>query len=106
MRACTLSTTPFRAAGGRRAPCARRTQVAALCQVEALKAEVAKGQQVEDGKIATIVNGLVDLVPKALGAILSLFATPILSGIAGPVTKFVLDKFKGSRVAAHAIDTH
>ncbi len=67
----------------------------ALQQAQALKAEAAKGEQAEDGKIATIVNGLVDLVPKAVGAILSLFATPILSGIAGPVTKIVLDKLKG-----------
>jgi uncharacterized caspase-like protein len=69
---------------------------AALQQAQALKAEAAKGEQAEDGKIATIVNGLVELVPKAVGAIVSLFATPILSGIAGPVTKIVLDKLKGS----------
>jgi uncharacterized caspase-like protein len=71
-------------------------KAAALQQARVLKAEVAKGEQAEDSTIATIVNGLVDLVPKAVGAIGSIFATPILSGVAGPVTKIVLDKIKGS----------
>ena len=65
-------------------------------QVQALKAEVAKGKQAEDRKIAKIVDGLVDMVPKAVGAILSTFGSPILDGIAGPVTTFVLDKLKGA----------
>ena len=71
-------------------------QAAAVQQVQELKAEVAKGKQAEDGKIAKIVEGLVGLVPKAVGAIVSTFATPILGGIAGPVTKYVLEKLKGS----------
>ena len=71
-------------------------QAAAVEQVQALKAEVAKGKQAEDRKIAKIVDGLVDMVPKAVGAILSTFGSPILDGIAGPVTTFVLDKLKGA----------
>jgi hypothetical protein len=34
-------------------------------------------------------------VPSATSAIVSAFATPILGGIAGPVTGFVLDKLRG-----------
>ena len=64
--------------------------------MEALKEEIAKEEQADDGKIAKIVDGLVEMVPGAIGAVVSLFATPILGGIAGPVTKFVLDKLKGS----------
>jgi hypothetical protein len=93
----TLPKTPVRAADRRPcAPCVRITPEAARCQVEGLKAEAAKGEQADDAIIANIVNGLPGLVPKALGAILSLFATPIPSGIARPVTKIVLHKFKGS----------
>jgi hypothetical protein len=71
-------------------------QVDAIQQVEELKAEVTKGDQAEDSRIGRIVDGLVTMVPGAVGAIVGMFATPILSGIAGPVTKYVLDKFKGA----------
>ena len=36
------------------------------------------------------------VISGALGAVVSMFATPILGGIAGPVTRFVLDKLKAS----------
>jgi hypothetical protein len=76
-----------------RAPVARKAE--AVRQVQQLKAEAAKGDKADDGVLARIVNGLADLVPEAVGTVVSLFATPILSGIAGPVTKIVLDKLKG-----------
>ena len=41
-----------------------------------------------------LVEGLIALAPSAVGAVVSIFATPILGAIAGPVTKFVLDKLK------------
>jgi hypothetical protein len=62
-------------------------------QVGALKAEVAKGDKADDGKMATIVKGLVEMVPGAVGAVVSMFASPILGGIALPVTKWVLSQF-------------
>lgn len=65
-------------------------------QVEQLKAEVAKDDQADDGRIARIIEGLVEMVPGAIGSIVGLFATPILAGVAGPVTKYVLDKLKGN----------
>jgi hypothetical protein len=71
-------------------------EAAAVQQVEELKAEVAKGKQADDSKLGRIVDGLVAMVPEAIGAVVSMFATPILGGIAGPVTKSVLDKLKGS----------
>ena len=69
-------------------------QAAAVRQVEDLKAEAAKGRKADDGKVARIVDGLVGLVPGAVSAVASAFASPILAGVAGPVTKYVLDKFK------------
>jgi len=85
---------PLLASVAQHAPADR--QVAALEQVEELKAEAAKGEKADDGKLARIVDGLVAMVPKAIGSVVSLFATPILGGIAGPVTGFVLDKLEGS----------
>ncbi len=69
-------------------------QAAAAGQVAALKAEATKGPQADDGKLATLVHGLIGLVPGAVGAAVSAFASPILGGIAGPVTQLVLDKLK------------
>lgn len=71
-------------------------EAAAVQRVEELKAEVAKGKQADDSKLGRIVDGLVAMVPGAIGAVVSMFATPILGGVAGPVTKNVLDKLKGS----------
>ena len=85
---------PLLAAVAKQAPADK--QAAAVQQVEELKAEVAKGKQADDSKMGTIVEGLVAMVPGAVGAVVSMFATPILGGIAGPVTKYVLEKLKGS----------
>ncbi len=52
-------------------------------------------KQADDSKLGKIVDGLVAMVPGAVGAVVSLFAMPLLDGIAGPVTKFVLDRLKG-----------
>jgi hypothetical protein len=60
--------------------------------LEDLKKEVAKGNKAEDSTLAKLVKGLVGLVPSAVSAVVSAFGTPILSGVAGPVTKFVLDE--------------
>ena len=57
------------------------------------KAKV-KGKEADDSKIGKIVEGLVGMVPSAIGTVVSMFASPILGGIVGPVTKFVLDRFQ------------
>jgi uncharacterized caspase-like protein len=64
-------------------------------KVEQLKEEVAKGKSRDDSRMGRLIQGLVDLVPGAVGTVVSMFATPILGGLAGPVTKFVLDGLKG-----------
>ena len=92
LRDLGLLFAPLLAAVAAQAPAGM--QATAVGQVEQLKAEVGKGKQAHDGKVAKLVNGLVGLVPGAVGAIVSAFASPILSGIAGPVTKIVLDKLK------------
>lgn len=70
-------------------------QAEAEQKAEALKTELAKGKDANDSVVGKLVDGLVDLVPGAVSAVVSMFATPILGGVAGPVTKFVLDKIQG-----------
>jgi len=67
----------------------------ASARLQELKTEVRKGKNADDGVLARIVNGLADLVPKAVGALAGAFAAPLLQGVAGPVTKIVLEKLKG-----------
>lgn len=61
--------------------------------IDALGSEVIKGKQADDSKLAYLVKGLIDLVPAAVGGIVSAFASPVLGGLAGPLTKAVLDRF-------------
>lgn len=67
-------------------------QAEAAAKLDDLKKEAAKGEKAEDTTIAKLVKGLVALVPSAVSAVVSTFGTPILSGVAGPVTKFVLSE--------------
>ena len=67
----------------------------AEAKLAALKQEAAKGKDANDGTVAKLVDGLVGLVPAAASAVVSAFTTPILGGIAGPATGFVLDKLRG-----------
>lgn len=69
-------------------------KAAAEQRVQELEQELSKGSQADDSRIAKLLDGIVDLVPSAVSAVVSMFASPILAGVAGPVTKFVLDKFK------------
>jgi hypothetical protein len=64
-------------------------------KVEDLKREVAKADKADDSRMAKLIDGLVGLVPTAVGAVTSIFATPVLAGVAGNVTKFVLEKIQG-----------
>jgi hypothetical protein len=77
----------------REIPIANQTE--ALKKAEELKQEVAKGKVADDNKMAKLIEGLIGLVPSAVSGVTSIFASPILGGIAGPVTKYVLDKIQG-----------
>ncbi|MBB4291478.1 ammonia channel protein AmtB [Rhizobium leguminosarum] len=69
-------------------------QAEAEAKLAALKVEVTKGKDADDGIVAKLVDGFVGLVPTAASAVVSAFATPILGAVAGPVTKFVLEKIQ------------
>jgi hypothetical protein len=70
-------------------------QQEAAQKVEDLKKEAGKGKNANDSLMAKLLDGIVGLVPSAVGAVVSAFGTPILGGIAGPATKYVLDKIQG-----------
>jgi hypothetical protein len=70
-------------------------QPEAEAKLTALKQEAAKGKDANDGVIAKLVDGLVGLVPAAASAVVGAFSMPILGGLTGPVTGFVLDKLRG-----------
>ncbi len=72
-----------------------QVQPEAEAKLAALKQEAAKGKNANDGVVAKLVDGLVGLVPAAASAVGSAFATPILGGLVGPVTSFVIDKLRG-----------
>lgn len=86
---------PILAAIQQHAPAERKAS--ATQQVEELKTEAAKGKHADDSKVGKIMEGLAAKVPDAISAIVSAFASPLLGGVAGPVTKYVLDKLKGTR---------
>ena len=69
-------------------------QADAAAKLDDLKKEAAKGDKAEDTTVAKLVKGLVALVPSAVSAVVSTFSTPILGGVAGPVTKFVLNELR------------
>lgn len=64
-------------------------------KLEELKTEVSKGKKADDSVMAKLVDGIVGLAPGAVSAVVSAFGSPLLGGIAGPVTKFVLNKIQG-----------
>jgi hypothetical protein len=70
-------------------------QPEAQAKLKAIQQETAKGKNADDTLLGTLLTGLVKLVPEATSAVVGAFATPILGGIAGPVTKFVLGQLKG-----------
>jgi hypothetical protein len=70
-------------------------EAAATQKLEELRNEASKGKDAKDTVLAKVIEGLVGLVPGAVSAVVSAFGTPLLGGIAGPATKYVLDKIQG-----------
>jgi hypothetical protein len=70
-------------------------QPEAMQKAEELQQELAKGEKADDNRVAKLVDGLVNLVPGAVSAVGAIFAQPVLAGLAGPVTRFVLEKLLG-----------
>lgn len=67
-------------------------QSEAVKTAEALQQEAAKGNKADDSLLADLMEDLVKLVPGAVSAVVGAFASPILVGVAGPVTQHVLKR--------------
>ena len=67
-------------------------QAVAAQKVEALQAEAMKGEKADDEVVGGLVQDLADLVPGAVSAIGTIFGGPLLGGLVGPATKFVLKR--------------
>jgi len=57
----------------------------------ALKDELSKAENSDDDRVAGLLDELAKLVPGAVGTLVSMFASPILQGITGPVTQSILN---------------
>jgi hypothetical protein len=75
---------------------AARVKGDAQKKLAALDEEVGKGKNAQDSVVAGLLQDLVGLVPKAATAVVSAFASPILAALAGPATKYVIDRLRGS----------
>ena len=77
----------------RSAPATKQPE--ALQKLETLKQEAVKGKDADHGVMKKLIDGIVSLAPDALKALAGAFGTPLLSGVAGPVTQFLLSKLVG-----------
>lgn len=75
-------------------------QAAGQQLVAELQQELAKGKAADDKRVASILDGLANLVPGAVAAIVGAFGTPRLAGVAGPVTEFALGQLKRRQLTA------
>lgn len=63
-------------------------------QLQELHTELIKGEGASAERLNKIVDGLVEMVPGASGAVVSLFTSPTLGALVEPTTKVVLDHLK------------
>jgi hypothetical protein len=71
------------------------TRSTAALKLNELKEELTKGSAADDSKMAGLADGLVGLIPSGVSAVVKAFGAPLISGIAGPVTQYVLKKIQG-----------
>jgi hypothetical protein len=68
--------------------------ITATLRVEALKSEVSKGPKADDVSMARLLDPLAEMSPTMAQALTTLFASPALSSVGGPVTRFVLERIR------------
>ena len=83
---------PLRAAVARQPTEQARTLGARLA--DELMSELAKGKRAEDGRIGTALESMAAELPGVSAAVLTLFAKPLPGVEVGPVTRYMLAKFK------------
>lgn len=66
----------------------------AVPQVNALKAEVGKGDDADDEKVADLISGIAEAAPTAVEGIVNLFTNSIIAKVAGGATKYMLKRIR------------
>jgi hypothetical protein len=67
----------------------------AMEKLELLKLEARKGKEGDHSRMTQLIDAILGLVPEAFKSLAAAFAAPVLSGVAGPVTQFLLAKITG-----------
>jgi hypothetical protein len=67
---------------------------AAVAQVQALKAEVARGDNADDEKMADLISDIADAAPSVVEGLVNLFTNAVLAKVAGSATKYVLRRLR------------
>jgi hypothetical protein len=91
-RALEEELNPLAAAIGAASP---EKRAEALAKLDELRAELEKGEKRNDGLVAKLIDAIAGLVPGTVSVVAGAFSSPLLSAIAGPLTKSVLEKIQG-----------
>jgi hypothetical protein len=71
--------------------------VTAVSQLQALKAEVEKGEEADDDKMADLIGDIAEAAPLVVAGIVNLFTNSVVANVAGGATKYVLRRLKAGR---------
>ena len=74
-------------------------QAALLRQVDELAAELGRGPQADDARLAQLIDGLVKLAPAVSDPLLAVLASPVGAPAAGPITATVIEQLNRERVS-------
>jgi|WetSurMetagenome_2_1015567.scaffolds.fasta_scaffold414254_1 hypothetical protein len=64
-------------------------------QVQELQDELGKGKESNPGRLNTLVDGLLALVPAAVSSVAVMFGQPVLAALVGPATGEILKRITG-----------
>ncbi|MBK9054263.1 MAG: CHAT domain-containing protein [Chloroflexi bacterium] len=73
---------------------AARENVTAVAQLQALKAEVAKGENADDDNMADLIGDIARAAPAVVEGLVNLFINTVISKVAGGATKYVLRRLR------------
>jgi len=71
-----------------------REDTTAVPKVQALKAEVEKGEDADDEKMADLIGDIVEAAPSVVESIVNLFTSSVIAKVAGGATKYVLKRLQ------------
>lgn len=73
---------------------AAQENAAAVSQLQALKAEVEKGEEADDDKMADLIGDIAEAAPSVVEGVVNLFTNSVVAKVAGGATKYVLRRLR------------